>query len=54
MFFGERIRLRFNERDDLPRYVAWLNDPAVRRGISAFAPMSLQVQSQLIPTDQLA
>jgi len=46
MFHGERIRLRFNERDDIPRYTAWLNDPAVRRGISQFAPMSLALEEK--------
>ena len=41
MILGERIRLRAPERCDLPRFVAWLNDPEVRAGISAFLPMSL-------------
>jgi RimJ/RimL family protein N-acetyltransferase len=46
MFYAERIRLRFNERDDLPRYVVWLNDPAVRRGISAYTPMSQALEEK--------
>lgn len=40
MIFGEKVRLRAMERTDLPRFVAWLNDPEVRRGISQFLPMS--------------
>jgi RimJ/RimL family protein N-acetyltransferase len=31
MIYSERVRLRAIERDDLPRYVAWLNDPEVRQ-----------------------
>ena len=40
MFFGERVRLRRDERSDLPRFVEWLNDPEVRRYISMNLPMS--------------
>jgi diamine N-acetyltransferase len=40
MIFGERVRLRHNEREDLPRYVQWLNDPEVRAGIMIFLPLS--------------
>lgn len=41
MLIGERVRLRAVERDDLPRYVTWLNDPEVRSHLLLFAPMSL-------------
>ena len=41
MIYGDRIRLRAPERDDLPRFVAWLNDPEVRQGLSLFLPLSL-------------
>ncbi len=40
MIFGERVRLRRIERDDLPRFVQWLNDPEVRQHLAAFYPMS--------------
>jgi RimJ/RimL family protein N-acetyltransferase len=40
MLYGEKIRLRANEKDDLPRYVRWLNDPDVLQGLDLFAPMS--------------
>ncbi|RPI31993.1 MAG: N-acetyltransferase [Chloroflexota bacterium] len=41
MIYGERIRFRAIEREDLPRFAAWLNDPEVRSGLSLFLPMSL-------------
>ncbi|MGB2896128.1 MAG: GNAT family protein [Anaerolineales bacterium] len=41
MIIGERIRLRAVEREDLPRFVKWFDDPEVRAGISLFMPLSL-------------
>jgi diamine N-acetyltransferase len=41
MIEGEGIRLRAPEREDLPRFVLWLNDPEVREGLSLFLPMSM-------------
>lgn len=41
MIIGERIRLRAPEREDLPRFVAWLNDPEVREGLDLYLPMSM-------------
>lgn len=41
MMIGERVRLRAIELDDLPRYVDWLNDPDVQRGIERHLPLSL-------------
>ncbi len=40
MFYGKRIRLRRDERSDLPMFVAWLNDPDVRRFLSVSLPLS--------------
>ncbi len=40
MIYGERIRLRRNERSDLPKFVEWLNDPEVRRYLSMSLPIS--------------
>ena len=40
MIYAERIRLRAVERDDIPRYVEWLNDPEVTAGLSMHLPMS--------------
>ena len=40
MIYGDRIRLRANERDDIALFVRWLNDPEVRRGLLAHLPIS--------------
>lgn len=45
MIYAERIRLRADERADLPRFVEWLNDPEVREGISYYLPLS-QVEEE--------
>ncbi len=41
MIIGEKVNIRAVERDDLPRYVRWLNDPEVRENLAMFYPMSL-------------
>ncbi|MEA1978230.1 MAG: GNAT family N-acetyltransferase, partial [Chloroflexota bacterium] len=46
MIFGERIRLRAVEREDLPRFVEWFHDPEVRAGLSLFMPFSLAEEEQ--------
>lgn len=46
MIYGKRIRLRRPERDDLPLFVDWLNDPEVRAGISMYLPMSMGEEEQ--------
>lgn len=40
MIYGERIRLRAAEREDIPRFVAWLNDPEVRQFLLLSLPLS--------------
>lgn len=40
MIYGERVRLRGVEREDLPRFVAWLNDPEVRENLMMQSPLS--------------
>lgn len=40
MIYSERIRLRAIEREDIPRYVEWLNDPEVIAGMLFNIPMS--------------
>jgi len=40
MIIGERIRFRAVERDDLPTFVKWLNDPEVQQGILIHQPIS--------------
>jgi RimJ/RimL family protein N-acetyltransferase len=41
MIQGERIRLRRDERTDIPEFVKWLNDPEVRRYLSFMMPISM-------------
>jgi diamine N-acetyltransferase len=41
MIIGDQIRFRAIEKDDLPYYVRWLNDPEVRQGLSIIRPFSL-------------
>lgn len=41
MITGKRVRLRAIEKDDLPRFVAWLNDPEVRRNLLVYQPLSM-------------
>ncbi len=46
MIYGDRLRLRHVEREDLPRFVAWLNDPEVRQGLSGYLPLSMAEEEQ--------
>ena len=41
MLKGNRLSLRAIERDDLPRYVTWLNDPQVTDHLKAYLPFTL-------------
>ncbi len=41
MIIGERVRLRAVEKQDLPLYVKWLNDPEVTKGLTLYLPLSL-------------
>jgi diamine N-acetyltransferase len=41
MIYGDRIILRAIEREDLPDYVRWLNDPAVLEYFGSQVPLSL-------------
>jgi diamine N-acetyltransferase len=40
MIYGERIRFRAVDREDLPTFVRWLNDPEVQQGIMIYHPFS--------------
>jgi diamine N-acetyltransferase len=46
MLYGKRIRLRGDERNDLPKFVEWLNDPEVRRYLSMSMPISQAAEEQ--------
>ncbi|MBT3669606.1 MAG: GNAT family N-acetyltransferase [Chloroflexi bacterium] len=41
MIYGERIRLRAPEREFIPLFFDWINDPEVRHGLTIFKPMSI-------------
>lgn len=46
MIYGERIRFRAPEREDIPLYVEWFNDPEVIDGLSLNLPMSTANEEQ--------
>jgi RimJ/RimL family protein N-acetyltransferase len=41
MIIGNQVRFRAIEKDDLPNFVRWLNDPEVKAGLSLLYPLSL-------------
>lgn len=41
MIYAERIRLRRAEREDLPTFLRWINDPEVRQGLDLYLPISM-------------
>ena len=40
MIIGDRIRFRGIEREDIPIFVKWLNDPEVQAGVMLHNPLS--------------
>ncbi len=40
MIYGNKIRLRAIERDDLDAFVRWFNDPEIRRYLFMYRPLS--------------
>ncbi len=42
MIRGKKVRLRAIEREDLPRYIVWLNDPEVMEYFGLYQPSSLE------------
>lgn len=46
MIIGKRVRLRAIEKDDLPSFVVWLNDPEVRRNLLLYQPLSMGQEEQ--------
>lgn len=40
MIYGERIRFRGVEREDIPCFVEWFNDPEVTEGLTMYLPMT--------------
>jgi UDP-4-amino-4,6-dideoxy-N-acetyl-beta-L-altrosamine N-acetyltransferase len=46
VILGEKIRLRAIEREDIPTFVRWFNDPEVRRYLEMYLPMSKAEEEQ--------
>jgi RimJ/RimL family protein N-acetyltransferase len=46
MIYGKRIRLRANDRKDLPLFVEWLNDPDVRENLLVRCPLSMAAEEK--------
>ena len=46
MIIGDQIRYRAIEKEDLPNFVKWLNDPEVRQGLSLVMPLSLAEEEE--------
>lgn len=46
MLKGKRLTLRAINRDDLPNYVTWLNDPEVNAHIISFMPINLDDETE--------
>lgn len=46
MIKGKRLTLRAIEREDLPRYVAWMNDPEVTHHLLTYPPLNLEDETE--------
>src|SRR5262245_24026581 len=53
MLIGTRVRLRALEREDVPTFVRWFNDPEVRRYLNLFEPMSRAREERWFETEYL-
>jgi RimJ/RimL family protein N-acetyltransferase len=50
MIIGDQIRFRAIEKEDLPNFVRWLNDPEVRQGLCMRYPLSLAEEEEWFAT----
>jgi RimJ/RimL family protein N-acetyltransferase len=41
IIYGERVRLRAVEREDVKKFCEWINDPEVTYGLGLYLPMSI-------------
>lgn len=41
VIYGQRVRLRAVEREDVKKFHEWINDPEVTAGLSLYLPMSM-------------
>jgi len=50
VIYGDRVRLRHVEREDLPKFVEWLNDPEIYQGLSMHTPLSMAEEENWFET----
>lgn len=50
MIIGDQIRFRAIEKEDLPSFVRWLNDPEVKEGLFMLYPLSLAEEEEWFAT----
>jgi diamine N-acetyltransferase len=50
MLYSNRLRLRAAEKNDIPRFVAWLNDPEVRQYLLMAYPLSQAFEEKWFET----
>lgn len=43
---NQTLRFRAAEREDIPMWVGWLNDPEVRQGIAQILPFSIPIETE--------
>lgn len=41
VIYGERVRLRAAEREDIQKFLQWVNDPEVTRSLALYLPISM-------------
>ena len=46
MIQGDKVRLRAIERNDIPRFVRWLNDPEVTQFLLISSPLSMAMEEK--------
>lgn len=46
MIYSDRLRFRALERQDLPAFLKWINDPEVRYGLGLFLPLSMDDEQE--------
>jgi RimJ/RimL family protein N-acetyltransferase len=52
MIYGDRVRLRAIEREDVPTFYEWMNDPEIRQYLLLYEPMSRIKEEQWVESLQ--
>ena len=52
MIYGDRVRLRAIEREDVPTFYEWMNDPEIRQYLLLYEPMSKIKEEQWVESLQ--